>query len=78
VIKLCVAVPLQIKEIKGNRAVLESLGVIMEADISLIADPQPGEYVMVHAGIAISKVETAEAKITVALFRELAEAEAND
>jgi hydrogenase expression/formation protein HypC len=77
VIKLCVAVPLQIKEIKGKRAVLESLGVITEADISLIADPKPGEYVLIHAGIAISKLETTEAEATLALFRELAEAEAN-
>jgi hydrogenase expression/formation protein HypC len=74
---LCVAVPLQIKELKGKRAVLESLGVITEADISLITDPKPGEYILVHAGIAISKVEAAEAEVTLALFRELAEAEAD-
>jgi hydrogenase expression/formation protein HypC len=73
---MCVAVPLKIIAIRGTRAVLESLGVRTEAEISLIDNPQPGEYVLVHAGIAIAKVETEEAEETVALFREIAEAEA--
>ncbi len=68
---MCVAILLKIKEIKGSRAVLESLGVQTEADVSLITDPQPGDYVLVHAGIAISKLEADEAEETLALFREI-------
>ncbi|HYH03957.1 MAG TPA: HypC/HybG/HupF family hydrogenase formation chaperone [Bacillota bacterium] len=75
---MCVAVPLQIKEIKGNKAVLESLGVVTEADISLIDNPQPGDYVLVHAGIAISKLENDEAEETLALFREIAGGKAGE
>lgn len=74
---MCVAIPLQIKEIKGVRAILESLGVLTEADISLIQDPQPGDYVLVHAGIAISKLEADEAEETLALFREIGEGQAD-
>jgi hydrogenase expression/formation protein HypC len=73
---MCVAVPMKIIEINQTRAVLESLGVRTEADISLIDNPQPGEYVLVHAGIAISKVESDEALETIGFFREIAEAEA--
>ena len=75
VIFMCVAVPLKIIEINRNRAVLESFGVRTEADISLIDNLQPGEYVLVHAGIAITKLETEEALETIGFFREIAEAE---
>jgi hydrogenase expression/formation protein HypC len=73
---MCVAVPMKIIEINQTRAVLESLGVRTEADISLIDNPQPGEYVLIHAGIAITKVETDEALETIGFFQEIAEAEA--
>ena len=78
VIEMCVAVPLQIREIKGNMAVLESLGVVTEADISLIDNPQPGDYVLVHAGVAITKLDNGEAEETLVLFREIAEGKAGE
>jgi hydrogenase expression/formation protein HypC len=39
-----------------------------------MVDVAPGDYVLVHAGMAIQKVETEEAKEWIALFRDLEEA----
>jgi hydrogenase expression/formation protein HypC len=68
---MCLAVPFQIKSIFGQRAIVESLGVCSEADISLV-DVEPGDFVLVHAGFAIAKVEPDEALETLDAFRTLA------
>jgi hydrogenase expression/formation protein HypC len=65
---MCVAFPFLIKSIDGPRAIIESLGVISEADISLV-DVQVGDYILVHAGFAIAKVEQDEAVETLEIFR---------
>ncbi len=44
-----------------------------EADFSLIDDPAPGDWVLVHAGFAIEKLEPDDARKTLALFSELQE-----
>lgn len=44
-----------------------------EVDLSLIEDPRPGDYVIVHAGFAIEKLDAAEADARLRLFEELAE-----
>lgn len=70
---MCVAVPHRVVEIDGHTGVLESMGVITKADVSLISDIKPGDYVLVHAGIAITKVDAKEAEETIAVFEELSE-----
>jgi hydrogenase expression/formation protein HypC len=72
---MCVAVPHRVIEINGHNGTLESMGVITKADISLIEDLKPGDYVLVHAGIAITKVDPEEAEETISIFKELAEVE---
>lgn len=68
---MCVAVPMQIRSLNGNKGVLISQGVVTEADLSLIEGLQPGDYVLVHAGFAITRLRPEEAQETLALFREL-------
>jgi len=43
-----------------------------EVDLSLLDDPQTGDYVIVHAGYAIEKLDVAEANERLKLFEELA------
>ena len=50
---MCLAVPLKIKSVDGNTAVCESIGLTREVRVDFIDDPQPGQYVIVHAGFAI-------------------------
>ena len=45
---------------------------VVPVNISMV-DVAPGDYVLVHAGMAIQKVETEEAKEWIALFRDLEE-----
>jgi len=53
---MCLAIPAKILEIKDNTAVIESLGVKKEVEISLVPDAKKGDYVIVHAGFAIQIV----------------------
>ncbi len=64
---MCVAYPGKILSIENHHA-----RVVVPVNISMV-DVAPGDYVLVHAGMAIQKVETEEAKEWIALFRDLEE-----
>ena len=72
---MCLAIPAKIMKIKGNIAEIESLGVKMEVEISLIPDAKKGDYVIVHAGFAISLVEKEEALATQGYWKEWLDAQ---
>lgn len=59
---MCLGIPLRIIEIKGKEAVGELKGLKKKIRIDLIPDIEIDEYVMVHAGFAIEKIneKTAE------------------
>jgi hydrogenase expression/formation protein HypC len=61
---MCLAIPAKILEIKDNKALIESLEVKKEVEISLVPDAKIGDYVIVHAGFAIQMVEKEEALAT--------------
>lgn len=67
---MCLAYPMQIKEVKANSAVAEVDGITRAVNILLLPDVKKGDYVMVHAGFAIEKVNREEAEKTLELFRE--------
>lgn len=59
---MCLAVPAKIIEIKENGiAVVESSGIKKDVSISLIENPQVGDFVIVHVGYAINKIDEEEA-----------------
>ncbi len=68
---MCVAVPMRVEGIAGRKATLASMGVRMEADISLVEGVQPGDYVLVHAGFAIARLELEEAGETLEFLEEI-------
>jgi hydrogenase expression/formation protein HypC len=47
-------------------------GVNREADIRMVSNARVGEYVLIHAGFAIEKIEEKDAEETLRLFREIA------
>jgi hydrogenase expression/formation protein HypC len=70
---MCLAVPMRVKEIfDDNSCVVETDGLSFKADISLLENVSPGDYVLIHAGFAIEKLNTAEASARIELFNELA------
>lgn len=68
---MCVAVPMKVKQIKDDRGTVEIGGTEREVSFQLLKDVQNGDYVIVHAGFAIQKLDEKEALETLALFKEL-------
>lgn len=69
---MCLAIPMNVKEINGNMGVVESHGVRREVGLMLMDDLKVGDWVLIHAGFAISKLNREEAEETLALLREVA------
>jgi hydrogenase expression/formation protein HypC len=63
---------MQIVSIDGTDAVAEIDGVRREASLMLLDEPvAEGDYVIVHAGFAITRLDEAEALETLAMMREI-------
>ncbi|KRQ86616.1 hydrogenase assembly chaperone [Caloramator mitchellensis] len=71
---MCLAVPLRIVEVNGNDAIAEHDGVKMKIRVDFIKDVHIGDYVYVHAGFAINKLDEKLAKENLELFKEVADA----
>lgn len=54
---MCLAVPARILSIYDTHAWVETMSVRQKVNIQLIACPVPGDYVLVHAGFAIEKID---------------------
>lgn len=70
---MCLAIPLKIVSIKGKMGIGELGGVKRKVSLILLDKVKVGEYVLLHAGFAISKIETKEAEELLQLFREMNE-----
>ncbi len=57
---MCVGLPAKILTMKDGMAVVDAHGAKREISAELIDDLEPGDYVMVHAGIAIAKITEEE------------------
>ena len=73
---MCLGVPMRVVSIDGDDAVAEIDGVKREASLMLLGDEVLlGDFVIVHAGFAISKLDEEEAQETLRLMREVFKAE---
>ncbi len=70
---MCLAVPLKLTEIDGMDGVGERDGVRRKVRLDFIKEPRLGEYVIVHAGFAIERVDEAQAEADMAEAREVEE-----
>jgi hydrogenase expression/formation protein HypC len=72
---MCLAMPTRIVELlPDDQAVAELDGVRKEISVALVEGVQLGDYVIVHVGYALSKVDPEEAEKTLALFAEMQQA----
>ena len=68
---MCLAIPARVMSIKGEKAQVDfGEGVLREVNVSLV-DPSVGDYVLVHAGYAIQKMDEKDALETLALWKEI-------
>ena len=67
---MCIAVPMKVVEMKGDMGTVENSGVQREVGVMLLEDLKVDDWVLVHAGFAISKLNPEEAEETLALLKE--------
>ena len=70
---MCWAIPARIVETDGTVGKVELAGTLREVGLQLLESAAIGEYVLVHAGFAIQKIDEEEARETLALFAQMAE-----
>lgn len=69
---MCLAVPMQILELKDNIAIVDMGGMRKAARLDIIdRPPRVGDYVIVHAGFALRCIDEEEAKISLQYFKEV-------
>ncbi len=68
---MCLAIPGKVVEISGHMAKVDFKGILRFVDISMLEDVRIGDYVVVHVGFAISKLDEKEAKETLKLWDEI-------
>ncbi len=69
---MCLGIPAKVVRIEGAMATVEIGGVTREISLMLVDEVSPGEWVVVHAGFAINRVDPDEAELTLNLLREYA------
>ncbi len=70
---MCLAIPARILErLPDGSAVVDLGGVKKKISLSLVEDADVGDYVIVHVGYAIGKLDVEDAERTLALWHELA------
>ena len=68
---MCVGLPAKIVTMKDGMAVVDASGAKREISTELLENVEPGDYVMVHAGIAIAKIQEDEEEDADELLEEL-------
>lgn len=72
---MCLAVPARVTALLPDDMAKVSLdGVIKEVSLAFVDDVAVGDYVVIHVGYALAKVDPGEAEETLALLREVARA----
>lgn len=65
---MCLGIPMKIKRIKGDFAEVESGSLIRTVNIQMLSHIREGDYVIVHAGFAIERLDADKAKETLRLI----------
>ena len=68
---MCLAVPVKIKKITNDTAVVDADGIEREASLMLMSDAKVGDYVLLHAGFAIQKIDEKEAVESLKIWKEM-------
>lgn len=75
---MCLGVPMEVVKIVGNRAWVSAGGTKREIRLNIVDErPEVGDYVIVHAGFAIHRIDEETAKETLEMFRKMLSYEAS-
>ncbi len=67
---MCLAIPARIESIDGDRAVADIRGLKRRIGLALLPNAAIGEYVLLHAGFAIQRIDEREAEETYRLLEQ--------
>jgi hydrogenase expression/formation protein HypC len=70
---MCLAIPMRLIEIDGAAGVAEVDGVTRQVRLDLLSEVALGDYILIHAGLAIARVDPDYALETLDLLRTLAD-----
>ncbi len=65
---MCLAIPAKVIELKDDTAKASMNGVLVKASLALLDDVKVGDYILIHTGIAIEKIDEHEAQETLQLI----------
>ncbi|MCX5714278.1 MAG: HypC/HybG/HupF family hydrogenase formation chaperone [Candidatus Omnitrophica bacterium] len=68
---MCLGIPMKVKKIDQDFAQVESGRLLRTINIQMLPRIKPGDYVIVHAGFAIEKLDPKKAKETLRLIDEI-------
>ena len=70
---MCLAIPIRVEELLGDDMARVTLGGVSKiVSIALLEDVRPGDFVLLHAGFALTRLDPDEAARTLALMHEAA------
>lgn len=70
---MCLAIPAEVMEIQDDMATVQVGGALRKASLMLLPEPPAlGDYVIVHAGFALHRIDPEEARESLRLLREMA------
>jgi hydrogenase expression/formation protein HypC len=70
---MCLSIPGKVIEINGDKADVSVGGTIVKVGMQMVDHVKVGDFVLVHAGFALQKIDEKEALETLKLFREMNE-----
>jgi hydrogenase expression/formation protein HypC len=70
---MCLSIPAKIVSIDGTMAEVSAGGTLFKAGIQMVEDVKVGDYILLHAGFAIQKINESEAAETIRLIDEMYE-----
>ena len=65
---MCLAVPMKLVEASDATGLVESNGLSLRVSLQLVPEVKVGDYVLVHAGFALTVLTEAEAQATISLI----------
>ncbi len=71
---MCLGIPAKVTQVeRSGEGKVDYLGTKVKVNFLLLENVKPGDWVIVHAGFAITKLDEEEARETLSLLREIAE-----
>ena len=72
---MCLAIPARVTALEGAMATVEVAGVTRRASTHLLDGVRVGDYLLIHAGFALSRLDEAEAQVTLRLLEQMGQLE---